>query len=750
MLLHRLKLKLWLPSVFILTLGLGLTILAVKSAPDVDFLEKRIFPSLIPLAVYLLCLGWQSRRRGSLPVSGVEPGQPRRWTLACLLLVFSFWFTSTGLDEVNSWTQSQRFRAGMWDIRFRWAVVAAVVLGLGLQLERVRRFLPWFSLCMALAGLLWCAQVMWQITGGEPLYRDDHPSFMHRLTLFADTFPRVLVYEPMWNGGKIQSYLASTGTTAPGVLAWPLWRFFPVHEVYTPALMWLYFGVTPVVVALAAWVGRAGGLLAVSLAALLSVACTGLLHTHQLHYGTIGFVTAMPFLVLALSCLFRIGVEHDFRARILLGLLVSGFFFLCWPAGLLVAVLPVSLAMLTCLPGMRLRHIGVLLLVAAGITFLLLPNIIAVLLHSKAGGLDEIVKETAGPLGILAAQAIRIHPWVLFAGGLGIVLHPPGPFRRFYGAALLGLAVTFVFGGAWLPAFELERAAVPFSLVAILPSVRLIEQWLRSGPAPRFAAAFGLALIAAGTLVAVDVYGNRSIAPYRDFEIRVEEGPINGTRFAYVDEFVDWAREAPRDGRIAFLGRIKSRISRAHAGYLPHWAGRPMLACDYHEFPPELYDLRQPPGPWHDQGYAGWVAWLDRMNVDYVVVYQDDANPIPPMPVVTSHPEDFSKVFEFGLSRRFYVYEVLRPGGWFVGEPDRQGTVTCKPNAIDVELADPQSPVTLCLNWEDGLELAGGPGQIEPVEVVDRFADGSEARLRFIRLDPQGAKSHKIIYRRWR
>ena len=700
------------------------------------------------LGLAALC-AWRARRRGE----ALGPAAWFAWTILGLLGLF---YCSSGPEFVYHHLQTHtdwlipgkgRMRPGLLSGRL------ALVLGLAAALTLARLLAPggrawwrWGLGAMLVFGVVWCGAGLWIESGGEAVYRDDHPSFMQRLHVFARSFPQMLYYDPYWDGGKAQSYLVSSGTTAPGLLAWPLWRFGEIHRVYTPGLLWLYLVVTPA--ALMGAVRLAGGGWTAALAAgVLGIGATRYTWLWQLHFGTVGFSVAMPFLVVALACLHRVLVRG--RTEWWLGLLLvgSGYLYLSWPAGVLMAALPVAMVTLPRLFHLDRRQVVFLGVCAAALALLLLPHLFAVLNHSRLDKLGGIEKPAGSMLDIFRGQMLRGHPWLLVGGLLG-VLGLRGEQRGFFGLALLGLFLAMVVGGAKQPQFELERASIPLFLTAVVPAALLLESWWESGRAALAApAAAATGLLLPGILAAGDLYRNQALECWRDDDVREDVAPVKGTRFAYVDEFVEWARTAPRDGRIAFLGQTKSAYGRAHSAYLPVWAGRPMLACDYYDFPPGLVELDMPPSPYRQAGIAGWTAWFERWNVHYLVTYHEDKKA-----VMRSHPEVFTEVFQFGVGRTFHVYEIDNQCTWFLGNVN-SGEVEADINRIRVRLEDPRTAATLRFNWEEGLR-ASGDAVVRPSEPykVDLPTPGGTVSVtnHFVRLVPNGESEVTITYRKLR
>lgn len=644
----------------------------------------------------------------------------------------------------------------------RWAWFALLLTALLIFVRKV----PWWRWGLGLVlvgGIAWCGSNMWELTGGEPIYQDDHPSFMQRLHVFGQTFPQVLYYDSMWNAGGAQSYLVSSGTAAPGILAWPLWRFFPVHEVYTLGLMWLYLIVVPACILLATRL-MGGGWTACLAAGALALGATRVVFRWQFQFGTLGFSVAMPFLVLAIACLYRLLYKEDTRWWVSALLVLSGYLYLCWPAGVVFAALPMVLVGLGGIRGLtNYKVLGRLLACMLALALLMSPYLFAVLNHSKVTELSKAVRIADGFDLMFYKALLYGHPLLLIGGLFGCV-GLPGVLggeacgrRRAICLALLGLVLTM--GAAvFAPHLELVRASVPLFLVAILPASFLLESWLETKterPLLAAPAAAGLGLIVLGVVTCADYYGNRAEEYYIKKDVAPETAAVKHTRFAYIDDFVAWAKTAPKDGRICFLGRTQEKYARAHSAYLPVWANHAMMAGDYYAFPEELYKVRMPPSPYFDHGIQGWMAYLQRYNVKYVVTFDQkhdthlkDASGtlLDPLWVCRQHPHHFKEVFEFGASRKFYVFEVQNQATWFFGG-ENSGTVEAGINWIQVALDDPNQDVTIRFLWADGLR-ASGAATVAPDKVTIQFPGRPIEHDSFIRISPNGERNIRITYRK--
>lgn len=117
------------------------------------------------------------------------------------------------------------------------------VLVLWRQTESRRSGLVFSAL--AILYVFRCVQSALHTLEGGVLYKTDHPSFMFRLSEFAESFPALGGYSPAWNGGVEQFTGVSSGIQGIGLLFLPLLKIFPVHDLYNGMVLFLFLGLLP-------------------------------------------------------------------------------------------------------------------------------------------------------------------------------------------------------------------------------------------------------------------------------------------------------------------------------------------------------------------------------------------------------------------------------------------------------------------------------------------------------------------------
>ena len=121
----------------------------------------------------------------------------------------------------------------------------------------VRRPGMWTGLIFV-AGIVVSVGMLFHVTGGKALWRDDHPSFLFRLYAFGQTFPRLVNYMPHWNAGVVDSVGVTSGILGPGLLFLPFWKWGAAEAVYTPATAAMFILLAPLLAACSARIAGGG------------------------------------------------------------------------------------------------------------------------------------------------------------------------------------------------------------------------------------------------------------------------------------------------------------------------------------------------------------------------------------------------------------------------------------------------------------------------------------------------------------
>lgn len=638
---------------------------------------------------------------------------------AVLLFLFSgsagqesFFF----LDWVSS---GARLRSGI--SLFFVGVAATIVLLSALRRWNAARWL-WGILLLALVVSLW--RLMSE-TGGRALYRDDHTSFLYRFWIFGRTFPRLVYYNPFWNGGRAATYLISSGVASLGIPFWPLWRWCNPSLVYTPLIGTAFIILVPLLAAASLRLMRASWT-AAACAGLLALATCRLFFVHLLHFGTVGSLFAMAFLMPVMAALYRVLFLKGrgwWLAFILVG---SAVLLFTWPGSVFVAgpVLATGLVSVNRVERRTLRYLALCAVVAA---VCVAPFVMGVLLHSdyRAFSSMEEVRATGwadsfrAGIDVLRVNLAGAHPILLFLGLGGVLFLPDRRVRRWCLPPLVLFGLLAGWGNQWKPQFQLDRMLIPMLLVAIVPASLWVARLL-DGEARRMipARALLLALLVSGAWTASRIYGNQSAASYRTVS-----QPMRG--------LVAWIRaNTPADGRILFAGPTVHGYGGAHVAVLSLWTERDMMACDYYAFSPRKVAYDFPPREWRDGGHAELAQYLDLYNVTHVVTYHENWKK-----VFRKRPGHYEEVASFmQRTLRICVFRVNRPSSMFLAG---SGRIEAGINCLRVSVDDSAIESVLKYNWVDGLS-ALPPAELHPVD-----AGGG---VRFIGLRPNGEKECRIRY----
>jgi len=590
----------------------------------------------------------------------------------------------------------------------------------------VKRLRPGYVvLAVLVVGQFECARALWNETGGAALYRDDHPSFMLRLWTAARTIPQWLIYDPLWNGGRVHAFLLATGTVPIATVLWPLWRFGDVLQVYTPGLILAFVVCVPLMAAGSARL-MGGRAVACWTTALLAMGVSPYFFKWLLHFGTLGSSFSVAFIMPVVACLYRV-LWLD-RREVWCGvvLVVSAFFFLSWPPAAFMAV-PLGLGLACSARRFTARKWGWLAACAVALLACYIPYVLGLFRHTNVGRFVQYERGSAAlgeAIGTGWEQAKELlyglHPLLLFFGFLGAWFAPHRGVRRLVGPALLGLFVLAGWGEVWKPQFSLSRAMLPLAFLCTLPAGLWVGR-LMSERLPRRLpmGAAALSLLLLGGFNTARLYGNEGHAKYV-------------TRPDYMERLVAWLRSnVPEHTRVLFAGPTIHAFGGGHVAYLPVETGREMMACDYYHFSPRMVEYAYPPRPFR-ASRAGLSEFMELYNVSHVLTYHRRW-----VRELRGFPEDYREVARFGDRLPIYVFRVLRNGTLFLrGE----GSVAAKLNRMDVQVADPNEEVVLKYHWHDEL-------RVSPPAAMRPFPVGND--ITFIAVEPNGQRAFTIRYAKW-
>jgi len=579
--------------------------------------------------------------------------------------------------------------------------------------------------------------LIWHHTGGQALYRTDHPSFMLRLWEFTRGFPQLVHYLPFWNGGVVDSANVTSGTAAPALAMWPLLNAFPVHAVYTLTWILLFLVIVP-------WVGVAsvramgGSRTAAWVAGTLALGISQQFYLWALHFGTIGaaFTAAMTMPVCALG--YRVVHQRRRGWGVALALVVSGFLLLQWlPLGLVGAGL--GLSMLVAYRRWTWKTWRFLLLCAGGVLVLDIPWLHVILGQARetvafvastdppaADVSVSLTERVAAGVALLhrasvtlRGQAMEAHPLLLFFGGVALVAGGDRRLRAWFLPVFTVLALAASFGREWLPHSQLSRMVIPLAFASVPPAAILLGRLLRAQDRRlALARAAVIGLLAMGGLNVALIAHNRGPAPY----VALDDD---------VQDLVAWLHtHTPPDGRILFAGKCVHRYGGGNVAYLPLLAKREMMAVDFYGFPPEQVIYEYPPRAFRRSPEL-MQTFFDAYNVTHLVTYHEMwKRQLRDQPDLYTECANLDEVTIFERKR-------ANAGLFHLNA----GHVRAGLNRLDVEVSDPGSPAVIAYNWVEGLR-APPPVELYPHTVVEGLV--------LIGIRPHGQQAFTIRYREGR
>lgn len=591
------------------------------------------------------------------------------------------------------------------------------------------RRLPVILLVLLLAGQAACAVLFLKATGGAPLYGDDHASFLFRLWEFGQTRLQLINYNPYWNGGVVESHFTQSGTSAIGLLAWPLWFFLTIDQAYTPALLLIFIILVPLL---------AVGSLRIMGANWTAAFCAGFLalgvnqpfFLWLLHYGTSGACLASACILPLSACLFRVMMLGKREWWLAVILIATSCFCLMWPPAA-VMILALALAFLGNWRRWSWPKFRFLLLCAAVILLLQLRRVIVLLMEMGVFNPRGLTMAAPGEHGLSTdmlfagwqtlVDFLRMgHPLILFLGigGVWVIAHPP--VRRWFGPIVLGLMLLTGWGLIVLPDLQLYRMSIPLFFAAIAPAALMAADILRSrGVRLALLRAMVVATLTLGAWNAALMFGNEGRATYNLL-------PPEARAMAA------WLKVDGADrGRVLFAGSTVHGYYGGHVAALACLAGREMMACDYYHFSPNTMEYNYPPRPWR-QTPESMARFLELFNVTTVTTFREEHRAF-----FAAHPEQYQPVKELEESNRPAFFKVLRPSSFFL---ENNGTVEATFNRIRVSLQQADRPAVIKYTWHPGLKVTP-PATLCPVEA------GPGVTL--IGIYPNGRKDLEIRYPSW-
>lgn len=714
----------------LLALAAGAGLVGLLHTSGTFIVVQDLYILLIWIPPLLLLAGMR------LQAVWVVPGRPvprQVWPLialssALILLLFTSVHHHRWFYFLNWWHQvcgEHLFRSSA----FWFVLLAALLLPFFLTRNRYTAAMLGSALLITQASIFWR---LWQVTGGLPLAKDDHPSFVFRLWQFRETFPWLTTYNPYWNGGEAEHAHLVTGTLAPGILLWPLWYFADIQTVYTFGFGLIFIVIIPAI-AFFSMKAVNGDRLAQWTAAILSLGVSQHYFLWLMQYGTIGANLVAAFVMPVSALAYRVVCLDQRSFRTCFFLVVSTCFLALYPPGALMA-LPIFLAFLANAPRWTWPRLRTLLWCALAVLIIHSPTFYVLFWHddvfrflnvasTPAESAQAVSRWTMTTLGngwqLLLAHLREGNPIILVMGVVGAFFAPRPMIRSWYGPMIIGYALLTGWGMYYAPDLQVPRIAIPFMFAAIVPAALAVSSILRTSSARTaiLRSALAALLLVTGYNV-LRMYGNES--PRIRYHAMTQE----------MQQMAEWIRtETPEDGRFLFAGRTVHGYGGGHVSIFPVLTGREMMACDYYHFNPAQVEYEYPPRRWRGSPETVF-AFFDLYNVTAVSTWHESW-----AEHFRSRPEWYEEVEPLGENRlKFFV--VKRDSSLF---KRNQGRVDAHFNRLEVWLENPQEEAVIAYNWAEGLRAP------PPAEL---FPHDAGRGVTLIGIRPHGLRDIVIRYKR--
>ncbi len=505
------------------------------------------------------------------------------------------------------------------------------------------------------------------------IFSDDHPSFLYRLFLLKDNFPRIPFYNTDWNGGYETAEFFLTGVLNIFILVSPflylLGENAPIEiaKYYTLIIPYLYMLLLPWSMYIAArllQISKNGALISL----LLSLGPSYMYFKYLLSYGTLGFVLSAAILPLCLALAIRIAVLPEPRWSQIFGLLLASFCCLSWlPSAF--GLMPITFfALFHWRETFSLRRRKMIFVFAFLFLVINVPWLFSLLKqtllisfvsgNALPGG--EVVSSRsnfgeilgAASSGLLSAL-LEINPLLLFFVIPGIRLLPQG--RKILLVTIVWLLVISFVGDFYKPQLELQRMILHATFLMILPAARSIEVLnykllnfafeknnLFKRTISFFSLVFLLGILFSSPLKVCSAYLGRSAARY------LFARPV-------VAQLSEAIKKHGGEGRVFFLGFIlhelnsneRSSSDGGHVAALASFSGKPLYASEFYH---SRWSSNDPiPEIFRDRESEGVEEFLDLMNATAVVTFTSIWERY-----CNAHAERYEKVF---MGERFSLFK---------------------------------------------------------------------------------------------
>lgn len=587
----------------------------------------------------------------------------------------------------------------------------------------LRNKLSIFSFIILFSFQILCLVAFLETTGGSIIYEDDHTSVMYRIWEISRTFPQLTNYSPYWNGGAVTTSGTTTGAVSMGILFWPIWRFFDISYTYTYIFAIIFILIIPFISALSlkaitkdwttAWI-----------AGLFSLGVSQYFFLWLLHYGTPAAEMSSALIIPFTCLLYRIVWQEKTVWWTGLLLIISAFFLVLWPLGVilaLVATFPIILN-LRRINTRKILFLGICFLVFCGLYFKMFLTTIKPqtlgLVTTKSSLYDILkLKIICNGWHYLGALIKEGHPLLIFLGIGGVFFIPSRNMRMWFIPIIICLALISGWGRELDPKLELNRIAIPLFFVSIVPASIWISNILKiNNIRYYFMQSILISLLILGGWNCVRIYKNDGLVRYKAIPDEIKE-------------LVNWLKQnTPVDGRILMSGLTIHGYGHAHVAFLPYLVKREMLASDYFHYSPSIMEPHFPPQEFINNK-DDTLGYMELYNVTHIITQEENWEKL-----FQAMPEKYKR--EMTISGKT-IFSVNRDSNMFLkgcGEIERDF------NLIKIHTENGQEEIVIKYNWQEGLE-AKKPAEIFP------FDTGTKITLTGIR--PNGEKDIIIRYKNW-
>ncbi len=482
-----------------------------------------------------------------------------------------------------------------------------IILGVLPFLVIKNRVSPFFwKLCLISTIIIGVGAFLSQ-SAGRLLFSDDHSTFIYRLSLLKDNFPRIPFYYPLWNGGIDARDFFATGALNIFFLASPIIYLTSLFDSYNYIVLGITFILLPLSLYYTAKLEEADEPIP-AITAIVGLTSGLIWYKWAFKYGTMGFITTSALIPLNLSLALKL-IDPDknlsrwqftiFILSMTLMLFWSPSALVFFPLGVIFVTRIKSTLrtlrkpqfwfaslLLICInaPWMGMMwsvsNVGKFLKAenaSHGVNYqqgeLQISDIDTLQAQSSSQSQQAAFRHKSGgfnikkSLKVVRETAISTNPLLLFLALPGLFLQKRNSTRWLIGCTSIWL---FFLGSILVPVkpqLELDRMLVVMSLCLALPTATalkvLFEKSVGGMNTVLPALAFGFLLV--GPFETGSMLSNRTLEQYH-----LADKPLY--------EVANAIQEHGGAGRIAFSGFILHELNEGHLAPLSAMTGKPLMA----------------------------------------------------------------------------------------------------------------------------------------------------------------------------